>query len=66
MIMVTHDMYLKNFANRVVWMRDGKVARVETIQPEKREKAIHELSLKLAEVRFNLYFNSIIVFVLLM
>ncbi|RKO95294.1 ABC transporter-like protein, partial [Caulochytrium protostelioides] len=30
MIMVTHDVSLKHFAHRVVYMRDGKVARIET------------------------------------
>ncbi|KAI3648412.1 hypothetical protein MP228_006266 [Amoeboaphelidium protococcarum] len=31
LIMVTHDTALKNIADRVVYMRDGRIARVETI-----------------------------------
>jgi len=41
--MVTHDPYLKNFADKVVWMRDGKVGRVEHIPAEKKEAALQEL-----------------------
>lgn len=37
MIMVTHDVGLKTFANRVVRMADGKVAKIEKIDPAIRE-----------------------------
>lgn len=61
MIMVTHDMYLKNFAHRVIWMRDGKVAKIEVIDAERRQQAVEGLCLKLskAKVRFVLicHFN---------
>lgn len=44
MIMVTHDIGLKNFANRVVRMADGKVAKIQ-ITPEKaRKDMINELN----------------------
>ena len=33
MIMVTHDVSLKYFANRVVRMADGKIAKIEEIEP---------------------------------
>ena len=33
MIMVTHDVALKTFANRVVRMADGKIAKIEDIDP---------------------------------
>lgn len=33
MIMVTHDVSLKTFANRVVRMADGKIAKIEDIDP---------------------------------
>ena len=36
MIMVTHDVALKTFANRVVRMADGKIAKIEDIDPEIR------------------------------
>jgi len=43
MIMVTHDQGLKYFAHRVVRMADGKVARIDTIPPQAREKIVNEL-----------------------
>jgi len=43
LVMVTHDMYLKNFADRVVWMRDGKVQRIEKVDKKKRMEAFREL-----------------------
>jgi len=36
--MITHDVSLKNFADRVVWMRDGKIIKVENISENKRKK----------------------------
>lgn len=49
MIMVTHDMYLKNFAHRVIWMRDGKVAKIEAIGQACRDRAMLELKRQLIE-----------------
>eukprot|EP00732_Lithocolla_globosa_P004619 Lithocolla_globosa_v1_NODE_4355_length_1455_cov_15.122857.p1 type:complete len:310 gc:universal NODE_4355_length_1455_cov_15.122857:1164-235(-) len=43
LIMVTHDMYLKNFASRVIWMRDGKIAKEEVVSPKKRAEAMRKL-----------------------
>ncbi|KAJ3041155.1 ABC transporter AbcH.1 [Rhizophlyctis rosea] len=43
LIMVTHDVYLKNFAHRVVYMRDGKVHRVEVVPESRRRVAVEEL-----------------------
>ncbi len=40
MVMVTHDVQLKNFADRVVWMRDGKIQRIEKVPTWKKEEAI--------------------------
>lgn len=34
MVMVTHDPNLKNAADRVVYMRDGKIHRIEELDPE--------------------------------
>ncbi|KAJ3175052.1 ABC transporter AbcH.1 [Geranomyces variabilis] len=48
-IMVTHDVYLKNFAHRVVYMRDGKIHRVEMTRSQKRKDALEELEAKIAE-----------------
>ncbi|KAI9179200.1 ABC transporter H member 2 [Blastocladiella emersonii ATCC 22665] len=50
MVMVTHDVYLKNFAHRVVYMRDGKVAREEVIAPAARARAVAELKAELARI----------------
>lgn len=41
MIMVTHDVVLKSFANRVVRMVDGKVHKIITMPSEKRREAIN-------------------------
>jgi putative ABC transport system ATP-binding protein len=43
MIMVTHDVGLKTFANRVVRMADGKVNKIEEIDPNMRNDAIRHL-----------------------
>jgi putative ABC transport system ATP-binding protein len=50
MVMTTHDVYVKNFAHRVIWMRDGKIAKEERIPAERRAKALAELKDKLAAV----------------
>jgi len=44
MIMVTHDVALKSFANRVVRMADGKIAKIEDIDPKIRNDHIKTLS----------------------
>jgi len=36
MIMVTHDQGLKNFSNRVVKMSDGKILKIQHINPRVR------------------------------
>lgn len=38
MVMVTHDPNLKNAAQRVVYMRDGKIDRIETIPEHTRQE----------------------------
>ena len=43
MIMVTHDVGLKTFANRVVRMADGKVNKIEEIDPHARSEMIRHL-----------------------
>jgi putative ABC transport system ATP-binding protein len=44
MIMVTHDVALKSFANRVVRMMDGKVHKIITMPSEQRRKVINDLN----------------------
>jgi len=51
MVMVTHDVSLKNFANRVIWMRDGKIQHLEVISKEKRQKRIAELNKEYEEIQ---------------
>jgi len=43
LIMVTHDVHLKNFAKRIIWMRDGKILRTESVDQRKRLEAFKEL-----------------------
>jgi putative ABC transport system ATP-binding protein len=50
LVMVTHDVGLKNFADRVIWMRDGKIMRLEVIPEDIREQR-HEQLDKDLEVR---------------
>ena len=48
MIMVTHDVALKTFATRVVRMADGKIAKIEEIDPNVRRDMISHLSDRVA------------------
>lgn len=48
--MVTHDVALKSLADRIIWMRDGKIQRIETNSPEKRQEAIRKLSEELEAI----------------
>lgn len=43
LVMVTHDVAMRGFANRVVWMRDGKIVRVEEISQETRDLRFQQL-----------------------
>jgi ABC-type methionine transport system ATPase subunit len=51
MIMVTHDVALKTFANRVVRMADGKIAKIEDIDAEMRSEQIRHLSDRVALIQ---------------
>ena len=44
MIMVTHDVGLKNFAHRVVKMADGKVNKIKITPPAARQEIIGNLN----------------------
>lgn len=44
LVMVTHDVGLKMFSDRVVWMRDGKIQRIEQITESARHEAHHKLN----------------------
>lgn len=43
MVMVTHDIGLKYFADRILWMRDGKLNRVEVVSAAKRAEMYRNL-----------------------
>lgn len=47
MIMVTHDLHLKNFAHRIIYMRDGRISKQEQVSNHLRAQAIQDLEKKL-------------------
>jgi ABC-type lipoprotein export system ATPase subunit len=51
LVMVTHDVHLKNFADRVVWMRDGKISRIDVNTEAAKRAARDELAADLAAHR---------------
>lgn len=51
LVMVTHDVNLKALADRVIWMRDGKIARVELADPARRAAAVAALDAEVAAIR---------------
>jgi len=51
MIMVTHDVGLKNFADRIIWMRDGKIQRIEIVAKDKKVDAIKRNQEELSELK---------------
>eukprot|EP01126_Amoeba_proteus_P039477 TRINITY_DN4165_c0_g1_i4.p2 TRINITY_DN4165_c0_g1~~TRINITY_DN4165_c0_g1_i4.p2 ORF type:complete len:140 (+),score=30.69 TRINITY_DN4165_c0_g1_i4:797-1216(+) len=42
--MVTHDVGLKEFADRVIWMSDGKIKHVEHISPATKQSRLQKLN----------------------
>ena len=51
MVMVTHDQGLKYFGNRVVKMSDGKVLKIQDIDPAIRQERLDELAGKVQAYR---------------
>jgi len=43
LIMVTHDVGLKYFADRIIWLRDGKIQRIEHVSERKRQETMDNL-----------------------
>lgn len=43
LVMVTHDVGLKMFSDRVIWMRDGKIQRIESITEGARQDSHKKL-----------------------
>lgn len=54
LVMVTHDVSMKGFADRVVWMRDGKIVRVESNSISKKEERMNHLNQDLLKGRLNI------------
>jgi putative ABC transport system ATP-binding protein len=50
MIMVTHDVALKTFANRVVRMADGKISKIQDIPVNDRQAQINHLNARVAQI----------------
>jgi ABC-type methionine transport system ATPase subunit len=51
LVMVTHDVSMKFFADRVIWLRDGKIQRIEAVQESKKKETLDKLNEKLDEIR---------------
>jgi len=51
MVMVTHDVGLKNFADHTIWMRDGKIQRIEVVSKQKKHETIKKLNEDLEAVK---------------
>ena len=51
MVMVTHDVGLKNFAHRVVRMADGKVNKIQTVDEHARNDLIKELNSRVQAIK---------------
>jgi len=48
LIMVTHDVNLKYFADRIIWMRDGLVQRIEHTTPIQRKDCVTRMEQELS------------------
>jgi len=51
LVMVTHDVGLKMLADRVVWMRDGKIQRIEMISVAARDESLAKLDAELDRIQ---------------
>eukprot|EP00010_Vexillifera_abyssalis_P005876 CAMPEP_0201555988 /NCGR_PEP_ID=MMETSP0173_2-20130828/52575_1 /ASSEMBLY_ACC=CAM_ASM_000268 /TAXON_ID=218659 /ORGANISM="Vexillifera sp., Strain DIVA3 564/2" /LENGTH=378 /DNA_ID=CAMNT_0047968039 /DNA_START=134 /DNA_END=1266 /DNA_ORIENTATION=- len=50
LVMVTHDVGMKWFSDRVIWMRDGKIKTVEIVPDHKRQEVIAQLNEDLKQI----------------
>lgn len=50
MVMVSHDVYMKQYAHRVIYIRDGKVSNTEAVDGRVRDRAMSELEQSLNEL----------------
>lgn len=49
MVMVTHDEYMKQYANRILHVSDGKIVRQEIVKEEVNKKAYEQLKRNMKE-----------------
>jgi len=50
LVMVTHDVGLKFFADRIIWMRDGKIQRTEIVPTSKKAEIQQKLESNLRDI----------------
>eukprot|EP01091_Cochliopodium_minus_P002182 TRINITY_DN12067_c0_g1_i1.p1 TRINITY_DN12067_c0_g1~~TRINITY_DN12067_c0_g1_i1.p1 ORF type:complete len:413 (+),score=140.07 TRINITY_DN12067_c0_g1_i1:32-1240(+) len=50
LVMVTHDVSLKFFSDRIIWMRDGKIQRIETVSENKKKQVYEDLKKDVEEL----------------
>lgn len=53
MIMITHDEYMKSYADRVLHIMDGKITDTQTITKEIQEESFQNLEKRVMEARLN-------------
>lgn len=61
MIMVTHDVCLKNFAHRVVRMADGKVNKIEEVPAASRNELISQLTARVEAIQSGNFEGSLMI-----
>lgn len=49
MVMVTHDEHMKQYANRIFNIIDGKVSKMDIVPKQTQERAIEKLKYQLSE-----------------
>ena len=49
LVMVTHDVSIKFFADRIIWLRDGKIQRIEDGTESKKAESLEKLEEKLRD-----------------
>ncbi|EFA84749.1 putative non-transporter ABC protein [Heterostelium album PN500] len=53
LVMVTHDVGLKMYADRIIWMRDGKIQRFESVQTDARREHYARLDREIQLIQQN-------------
>lgn len=59
MVMVTHDVALKNFASKIVRMSDGRIASIEEIPHDERMKHYNKLAKRVEDIEKGLDKNKL-------